>query len=127
MTAEIRDRKMSSNDSETDQPDHQSATSAGQQSLQSEQPEVKTRGSIVLVILSREPADWFVNIIAVMGDVIDAILSDRTLGGTVFDCHNKLHHGRNQVQRILISGGEISSHGGRLGSQTQTKRLHWPR
>jgi len=48
--------------------------------------EAKVRGSIVLVILEYEPEDWFTDIIAVMGDVVDAILADRTLGGVAFDC-----------------------------------------
>jgi hypothetical protein len=48
--------------------------------------EVKVRGSIVLVILEHEPKDWFTDIILVMGDVVDAILEDRTLAGTAFDC-----------------------------------------
>ena len=48
--------------------------------------EAKVRGSIVLVILEYEPEDWFTDIIAVMGDVVDALLEDRTLGGAAFDC-----------------------------------------
>ena len=48
--------------------------------------ETKVRGSIVLVILEYEPKDWFDDIISVMGDVVDAILEDRTLDGSVFDC-----------------------------------------
>jgi len=48
--------------------------------------ETKVRGSIVLVILEYEPEDWFDDIIAVMGDCVDAILVDRSLGGVVFDC-----------------------------------------
>lgn len=48
--------------------------------------EVKVRGSVVLVILEYEPKDWFTEIISLMGDVVDAILADRTLGGVAFDC-----------------------------------------
>jgi hypothetical protein len=48
--------------------------------------ESMVRGSIVLVILEYEPKDWFTDIIAVMGDCVDAILGDRTLGGAAFDC-----------------------------------------
>ena len=48
--------------------------------------ETRIRGSIVLVILEYEPEDWFNDIIAVMGDCVDAILTDRSLGGVVFDC-----------------------------------------
>ena len=49
--------------------------------------EAKVRGSIVLVILEYEPKDWFTDIISVMGDVVDAILEDRTLAGVAFDCY----------------------------------------
>jgi len=47
--------------------------------------EARVRGSIILVILEYEPKDWFTDIIAVMGDVVDALLADRSLGGTCFD------------------------------------------
>jgi hypothetical protein len=42
--------------------------------------------SVVLVILEYGPKDWFVDIIKVMGDVVDAVLADRTLAGKVKDC-----------------------------------------
>jgi hypothetical protein len=57
----------------------------GQASM-GELTETKVRGSIVLVILEYEPEDWFTDIIAVMGDCVDAILDNRTLNGSVFDC-----------------------------------------
>jgi hypothetical protein len=56
------------------------------QATMGELTETKVRGSIVLVILEYEPEDWFADIIAVMGDCVDAILDDRTLNGSVFDC-----------------------------------------
>ncbi len=49
--------------------------------------EVKVRGSVVLVLREYAPADWFDDIISVMGDVADAILADRSLGGACFDCY----------------------------------------
>jgi hypothetical protein len=49
--------------------------------------EVKVRGSVILLIREYAPKDWFVEVISVMGDVIDAILAERTLGGTAFDCY----------------------------------------
>ena len=55
------------------------------QAAMGEVTETKVRGSIVLVILDYEPKDWFDDIISVMGDVVDALLADRTLGGVVFD------------------------------------------
>ena len=56
------------------------------QAAQGELIEAKVRGSIVLVISALEPEDWFTDIISAMGDVVDALLSDRTLGGAAFDC-----------------------------------------
>ena len=47
---------------------------------------VKVNFSVVLVILEYEPVDWFSDIIDVMGDVVDAVLADRTLGGAAQDC-----------------------------------------
>lgn len=49
--------------------------------------EVKVRGSVVLVLREYAPEDWFVDVISVMGDVADAILADRGLGGVCFDCY----------------------------------------
>ena len=47
--------------------------------------EARVRGSIILVIREYEPEDWFTDIISVMGDVVDALLADRSLGGVCFD------------------------------------------
>ena len=47
---------------------------------------VKVNFSVVLVILTYEPKDWFTDIIAVMGDVVDAVLADRTLTGKAQNC-----------------------------------------
>jgi len=51
---------------------------------------------IILVIRSTEPEDWFQDILAVMGDVVDALLADRTLGGAVKD-----------VKPVTFTPGEI--------------------
>jgi len=48
--------------------------------------EVRVRGSVVLMVQDYNPRDWFEDVIRVMGDVADAILEDRKLGGHVFDC-----------------------------------------
>jgi hypothetical protein len=42
---------------------------------------VTVRFSVVVVIREYEPKDWFVDIIPVMGDVVDAVLADATLSG----------------------------------------------
>ena len=56
------------------------------QAAMGEMLEVKVRGSVILVIREYAPRDWFSDVISVMGDVVDAILADRTLGGVAFDC-----------------------------------------
>ncbi len=48
--------------------------------------QVKINFSIVLIILEYEPEDWFTDIISPMGDVVDAILADRTLSDACQDC-----------------------------------------
>ena len=41
--------------------------------------------SIVLMIRETEPSNWFTDIVSIMGDVIDKVLTDRTLNATVKD------------------------------------------
>ncbi len=78
------------------------------QFLQGSQLEVKVRGSIVLVILEHEPKDWFDDIISVMGEVVDALLSDRTLGGAVSDCiPTSFIPGEIKFKETSYYGGEI--------------------
>ena len=43
--------------------------------------------SVILVIREYEPKDWFEDVIKPMGDVVDAILADPTLGGKAKDCY----------------------------------------
>jgi hypothetical protein len=49
--------------------------------------EIRVRGSVILVIREYEPKNWFDDVISVMGDVADAILADRSLGGKCLDCY----------------------------------------
>lgn len=48
---------------------------------------IETRIGIEVILIIREtaPEDWFADIIKTMGDVVDAILADRTLNGLVLD------------------------------------------
>jgi hypothetical protein len=46
---------------------------------------VKVNFSVICVIRDYAPKDWFVDIIPVMADVVDALLADRSLKGTVMD------------------------------------------
>ncbi len=78
------------------------------QALQGDMIEAKVRGSIVLVISSLVPKDWFVEIIAVMGDVVDALLSDRSLGGSAFDCiPTGFIPGEIKFKEASYYGGEV--------------------
>ena len=45
----------------------------------------KVNMSVVLLIRETEPTNWFTDIVSVMGDVVDAILADRTLNGKATD------------------------------------------
>lgn len=47
--------------------------------------DVKVFFSVILAIREYEPKDWFEDVIKPMGDVVDAILADRKLGGVVKD------------------------------------------
>jgi hypothetical protein len=46
---------------------------------------VKVNFSVICVIRDYAPKDWFIDIIPVMADVVDAILADRSLSGSVMD------------------------------------------
>jgi hypothetical protein len=56
--------------------------------------------STVLVIRETEPTNWFTDIVSVMGDALDKILTDRTLNGTV-----------KETTPTLFSPGEIRTQG----------------
>src|SRR5512139_999859 len=78
------------------------------QAILGEMIEDRVRGSIVLVIMSNQPKDWFANIITVMGDVVDALLEDRTLGGAAFDCiPTGFTPGEIKFKEASYYGGEV--------------------
>jgi len=60
------------------------------------------RISVAILIRETEPANWFTDIVPVMGDVVDKILADRTLSNTVRD-----------AMPTMFSPGEIRT-GGKL-------------
>jgi len=69
---------------------------------------VKVNFSVVVVILEYEPKDWITDIISVMGDVVDAVLADRTLAGTAKDCFpTGFSPGEIRFQYKLFYGGVI--------------------
>ena len=52
---------------------------------------------VILIVRETEPTDWFAEVLDPLGDVVDAILADRTLNGTVKD-----------VIPTLFSPGEVT-------------------
>jgi hypothetical protein len=60
----------------------------------------KINFTVIVLIRETEPANWFADILAPMGDVVDAVLADRTLAGSVKD-----------VIPTLVSPGEIKTEG----------------
>lgn len=62
--------------------------------------ENRIKGSIIVMIRETEPTNWFTDIIPPLCDVVDKILSDRTLAGTVKD-----------IIPTLVSPGEIRTQG----------------
>ena len=74
--------------------------------------EVKVNFSVILVINEYTPKDWFQDIIAVMADVVDAVLADRTLGGKAADViPTSFAPGEIKFENKLFYGGEIRFQG----------------
>lgn len=70
--------------------------------------EVKVGFSVILVINEYEPTDWFQDVIAVMAEVVDAVLADRSLGGKAADCVPvSFAPGEIKFENKLFYGGEI--------------------
>ncbi len=74
--------------------------------------EVKVNFSVILVINEYEPKDWFKDIIALMADVVDAVLADRTLSGKASDViPTSFAPGEIKFENKLFYGGEIRFQG----------------
>ena len=70
--------------------------------------ENKITFSVVLMIRETEPTNWFTDIVSVMGDVVDKILSDRTLNSTVKDVLPTFFSpGEIRTQNKLYFGGVV--------------------
>lgn len=64
------------------------------------------RISVVILIRETEPANWFTDIVPIMGDVVDKILADRTLSNTVRDAIPTMFTpGEIRTQGKLYYGG----------------------
>jgi hypothetical protein len=73
-----------------------------------DQLDVGVNFSVILIVREYEPKDWFADVIAVMGDVVDAVLADRTLGGVVKDCYpTGFAPGEIKFQDKLLFGGVV--------------------
>jgi hypothetical protein len=70
--------------------------------------ENKISFSVVLMIRETEPTNWFGDIVSIMGDVVDKILSDRTLNSTVKDVLPTFFSpGEIRTQNKLYFGGVV--------------------
>lgn len=72
---------------------------------------VKANFEVILVIRDYEPKDWFIDIIPVMADVVDAILADQTLGGITLDCvPTGFFPGEVKFDDKVLFGGKITGY-----------------
>lgn len=63
---------------------------------------------VLVVIRETEPKDWFQDIVSVMADVVDALLADRTLNGTVKDVGpTAFEPGEIRMMQKLYYGGVV--------------------
>lgn len=70
--------------------------------------ECKITFSVILMIRETEPTNWFTDIVSVMGDVVDKILTDRTLNSTVKDAIPTFFSpGEIRTQNKLYYGGVV--------------------
>ena len=66
------------------------------------------RGELVILIREADPDNWFGDIIEVIGEIIDAIFADQTLGGSCLEAYpNSGGPGEVTFQNTLYYGGTI--------------------
>jgi hypothetical protein len=71
--------------------------------------EVTVRVNLLVLVRESAPADWFDGIIDVMGDVVDAILADRTLSGAVKDIYpTNFSPGSISYRGKTFYGGQVT-------------------
>ncbi len=74
--------------------------------------EVTVRMNLLVLVRESAPADWFDGIIDVMGDVVDAILADRTLNGAVQDIYpTNFSPGTISYRGKTFYGGQVTLEG----------------
>ena len=63
---------------------------------------------VLIVIRETEPKNWFTDIVSVMGDVVDALLADRNLGGAVKNVTpTAFEPGEIHMMKKLYYGGVV--------------------
>jgi hypothetical protein len=71
--------------------------------------DVNVRMNLLVLVRESAPADWFDGIIDVMGDVVDAILADRTLSGAVKDIYpTSFSPGSISYRGKTFYGGQVT-------------------
>ena len=74
--------------------------------------DVTVRVNLLVLVRESAPADWFDGIIDVMGDVVDAILADRTLSGAVKDIYpTNFSPGSISYRGKTFYGGQVTLEG----------------
>jgi hypothetical protein len=74
--------------------------------------DVSVRVNLLVLVRESTPADWFDGIINVMGDVVDAVLADRTLGGAVQDIYpTNFSPGSISYRGKTFYGGQVTLEG----------------
>ena len=74
--------------------------------------DVTVRVNLLVLVRESAPADWFAGIIDVMGDVVDAILADRTLSGSVKDIYpTNFSPGSISYRGKTFYGGQVTLEG----------------
>jgi len=64
---------------------------------------------VVLIVRENEPDDWFDEVVEVLGDILDAVIVDRTLGGLVLDvAPTGFAPAEIRVANRLYSGGVVT-------------------
>ena len=74
--------------------------------------DVTVRVNLLVLVRESAPADWFDGIIDVMGDVVDAILADRSLSGAVKDIFpTNFSPGSISYRGKTFYGGQVTLEG----------------
>jgi hypothetical protein len=74
--------------------------------------DVTVRVNLLVLVRESAPADWFDGIIDLMGEVVDAILADRTLNGAVQDIYpTNFSPGSISYRGKTFYGGQVTLEG----------------